>query len=84
MTHKEYAPMKDGDIVRLKQPFKPAGSDSKIYCYGIIAGIVNDSPETQILIRLYDFEMANVYRDCYDAEAIYSFRPEEIECCISL
>ena len=47
----------------------------KSICYGIIAGIVNDSPETQILIRLYDFEMANVYRDCYDAEAIYSFRP---------
>jgi hypothetical protein len=76
--------MKEGDVVRLKQPFKPADSYSKIYCYGIIAGVINDTPETQILIRLYDLETASVYTDCYNAKAIYSFHPQEIECCISL
>ena len=75
--------MKEGDVVRLKQPFRPTTSELKTYTYGIIAGLVKESSGTQILIRLYDIETAKIYTDSFNAEAIYSFSTEEIECCIS-
>jgi hypothetical protein len=76
--------MREGDIVRLKQPFRPMVNDVSTYRYGIVAGVVNESSSTQILVRLYNLETASIYTDSFDAEAIYSFSPEEIECRISL
>lgn len=34
--------MKTGDIVRLKQPFKPQPQHPKEYCFGIITDLVTD------------------------------------------
>ena len=76
--------MKEGDIVRLKKPFKPVATETNTYSFGIIAGVVADSSGTQILIRLYDLATARVYTDTFNNKAIYSFCPEEVECYISL
>jgi hypothetical protein len=76
--------MKEGDIVRLKQPFRPTATAIKAYNYGIVAGVVKDPGGAQILIRLYDLDRASVYVDPLNVEAIYGFRPEELDCYISL
>ncbi len=75
--------MKEGDIVRLKQPFKPVATETKTYDFGIVAGIVDDSTGPQILLRLYSLETASVYTDTFNSEAIYCFHPAEVECYIS-
>jgi len=76
--------MKEGDIVRLKQPFRPTATEIKAYNYGIIAGVVKDASGTQVLIRLYDLANASIYVDPFNIEAIYGFCPEELDCYISL
>jgi hypothetical protein len=76
--------MKEGDIVRLKQPFRPTVTEVQAYRYGIVAGVVHDSADTHILLRLYNLETASIYTDLSEDEAIFSFYPCEVECCISL
>lgn len=73
-----------GDIVRLKQPFRPDLNDLRTYDYGIIAGVVNEPTDAAILIRLYNLETATLYTDRFKSDAIFSFRLDEIDCCISL
>lgn len=70
--------------MRLKQPFKPVAPELKSYGYGIVAGVVNDSSATEVLACLYNLETASIYTDPHNAEAIYSFQLDEIDCCISM
>jgi hypothetical protein len=73
-----------GDLVRLKQSFRPTVNDLRAYDYGIVAGIVGDSSNPEVLIHLYNLQSATVYTDTFNSEAIFSFRLEEIDCCVSL
>ncbi|GAB4466078.1 MAG: hypothetical protein OHK0037_21480 [Elainellaceae cyanobacterium] len=74
-----------GDIVRLKQPFQPEPDSDRTYSYGIIAGIVwsedasPPSPPVEIVLYLYDPDAQRVYTDATGLEAIYAFRPNELE-----
>lgn len=40
--------MRQGDIVRLRQPFRPIAAEVNTYSYGIVAGAVTDSTNTHI------------------------------------
>lgn len=74
-----------GDIVRLKQPFQPEPDSDRTYNYGIIAGIVWSedaslpSPPVEIVLYLYDPDAQQVYTDAANLEALYAFRPNELE-----
>ncbi|MEB3268760.1 MAG: hypothetical protein VKJ09_09490 [Leptolyngbya sp.] len=46
--------------------------------------MVNEPTGAAILIRLYNLETATIYTDSLKAEAIFSFRLDEIDCCISI
>ncbi|MFQ3617318.1 MAG: hypothetical protein SNJ57_11835 [Cyanobacteriota bacterium] len=74
-----------GDLVRLKQPFQPDPNRDRTYSYGIIAGIVwsedasSLSPPTEIVLYLYDPDAQQIYTDSAGLQAIYAFRPDELE-----
>ncbi|GAB4140480.1 MAG: hypothetical protein Fur0046_16050 [Cyanobacteria bacterium J069] len=74
-----------GDLVRLKQPFQPESDSDRTYSYGIIAGIVWSegasfpSPPVEIVLHLYDPDTQQIYTDAAGLQAIYAFRPNELE-----
>ncbi|WP_448602661.1 hypothetical protein [Thermoleptolyngbya sp.] len=74
-----------GDLVRLKQPFQPEPDSKRQYRYGIIAGIVwsedasPPSPPVEIVLYLYDPDTQQAYTDAAGLQAIYAFRPDELE-----
>ncbi|MDG2615007.1 hypothetical protein P7L53_02000 [Thermoleptolyngbya sichuanensis XZ-Cy5] len=74
-----------GDLVRLRQPFSPEPNSERTYSYGIIAGIVwseDASPPSspaEIVLYLYDLDTQQIYVDSAGLQAIYAFRPDELE-----
>ncbi|MBE9102202.1 hypothetical protein [Vacuolonema iberomarrocanum] len=78
--------MREGDLVRLKQPIRPALSNAKFYLYGIVIKIMATDPEaiaqaadTEVLVQLYDPQANEVYVDELGTQAIYCFRKDELE-----
>lgn len=80
--------MKIGDIVRLKQPFRPQLNNPKKYYFGIITGLVQDRSEgkeqitgltpNEILVHLYDPDMSTIFTDEMGVEAIFAFHRSEV------
>lgn len=74
-----------GDLVRLKQPFQPEPDSDRTYNYGIIAGIVwsedasPPSPPVEIVLCLYNPDTQKIYIDSSGLQALYAFRPNELE-----
>jgi len=71
--------MKAGDRVRLKQLFKPSLSSTQAYQFGIVVDVVSNFYNAEILVHLYDLSTGKVYIDETGTQALYSFRPDEIE-----
>ena len=78
--------MREGDLVRLKRPIRPALSNARFYLYGIVIKIMATDPEaitqaadTEVLVQLYDPQANEVYVDEWGTQAIYYFRKDELE-----
>ena len=72
--------MKIGDIVRLRNSFKPSSDCSQEYSFGVVAGLIfNDAPDrdmselTEIVLSLYDPNTSTTYVDEAGTAPIYSF-----------
>ncbi|NJR60048.1 MAG: hypothetical protein HC769_15120 [Cyanobacteria bacterium CRU_2_1] len=73
--------MEIGDRVRLKQPFTPTLISTQTYQFGIIAAIVSNNSQTEVLLYLYNPDTATTYTDEFGERPTYSFRLDEIEPC---
>jgi hypothetical protein len=81
--------MKPGDIVQLKQPFKPEPSNQQEYSFGVIAGraLLKGTSRSRavqtdsLLLHLYDPQKSLIYTDELGAKAVYLFQLHEVEPC---
>ena len=78
--------MNEGDIVRLKQPIRPALNTARFYLYGIVIKVMATEPDaiaqpakTEVLVHLYDPRFNEIYVDEQGVQAIYCFRKDELE-----
>ena len=78
--------MNEGDIVRLKQPIRPALNTARLYFYGIVIKVMATEPDaiaqtskTEVLVHLYDPRLNEIYVDEQGDQAIYSFQKDELE-----
>jgi hypothetical protein len=78
--------MQVGDLVRLKQPFRPSPDSLQEYSFGIVVGLGvdrsqgNNTPEViEVILYLYDPDTSTPYIDEFGVQAMYSFYPEELE-----
>ncbi|MEO1210972.1 MAG: hypothetical protein AAFX78_15720 [Cyanobacteria bacterium J06638_20] len=78
--------MNEGDIVRLKQPIRPALNTARFYLYGIVIKVLVAEPDaiaqpakTEVLVYLYDPRLNEIYADEQGVQAIYSFKKDELE-----
>jgi hypothetical protein len=78
--------MEVGDLVRLKQSFKPASDCFQEYRFGIVAGLVfsktlveRRSQLAEIILYLYEPATSKTYTDEFGIQGIYSFQPGEVE-----
>lgn len=81
--------MKIGDIVRLKQPFKPEPDCLEEYRYGVVIGLVETDRDStgaqprsrlsEVILQLYNPETAIVYTDGFGTRPMFYFRIDELE-----
>lgn len=81
--------MEIGDIVRLKQPFRPEPDCVEEYRYGIVVGLIEidrDDNEpgqrsqlSEAVLQLYQPETSKVYTDEFGIQPMFYFRIDEIE-----
>jgi hypothetical protein len=77
--------MMKGDLVHLKNTFKPEPNGLKEYHFGIIAGLVPPEPKVEkrldrdVVLWLYDPQTLLTYKDNFDAEVLFYFKHSEIE-----
>ncbi|MDB9529310.1 hypothetical protein PN498_25180 [Oscillatoria sp. CS-180] len=72
--------MKQGDLVRFKQPFAPIVTSPQFYSFGVVIDVVSEGLSTEVLVYLRDLDGETIYVDETGAQAIYSFQMDEIEC----
>jgi len=72
--------MKVGDLVRLKQPFRPTITSAKVFHFGKVAAIIDTESDPEVLVYLCNADGSEIYIDELGYEAIYSFRVDEVEC----
>lgn len=81
--------MEIGDIVRLKQPFRPEPDCLEEYRYGIVVGLIEidrDDSEpgqrsqlSEAVLQLYQPETSKVYIDEFGIQPMFYFRIDELE-----
>lgn len=86
--------MEIGDIVRLKQPFRPEPACLEEYRYGVVIGLVEidrdksnrDDSEpgqrsqfSEVILQLYQPETSSVYTDELGIQPMFYFRIDELE-----
>ncbi|ASC71298.1 hypothetical protein XM38_022500 [Halomicronema hongdechloris C2206] len=72
--------MKVGDLVRLKQPFRPTITSPETFYFGKVAGIIATESDPEVLVYLCNSDGSEIYVDELGYQAIYSFRLDEVEC----
>ncbi|NJP10736.1 MAG: hypothetical protein HC866_15700 [Leptolyngbyaceae cyanobacterium RU_5_1] len=77
--------MKEGDLVRLKQPFRPEADRLEEYNFGIVAGLIQAESEadelcaTGVILYLYNSQTSEIYRDASGIKALFYFKQNEVE-----
>jgi hypothetical protein len=78
--------MEVGDLVRLKQSFKPVPDGLREYRFGVVAGLVfnktlagKHQQLAEVVLHLYEPETSSPYLDEFGVQVLYSFYPNEVE-----
>lgn len=81
--------MKVGDVVSLKNPFRPEPGKLKEYRYGIVTGLVEAATEPdnvgqlskpgEVILYLFDPETSTIYEDEFGLRGMFYFRYEELD-----
>ena len=73
--------MQVGDIVGLRQPFRPTATSLDCFSFGKVIGIIPSRTDTDVLVYLCNVDGAELYTNELGYQAIYSFRLDEIQPC---
>jgi hypothetical protein len=67
-----------GNLVRLKQPFRPVASSAQSFSFGVIVSLIETDSVPEVLVHLYDPATESIFTDELGVQPIYYFRLDEI------